>query len=82
MGSANKQYPVAVQAKLPMTTSARLSRPFKPPSKSQSKERGSDGVLRDAELMSLYSSSAPNFEEEQSLKSLGSDALKGPSLSK
>lgn len=84
MGSTNKQYPVAVQAKLPMTTSSRLSRPFKPPTRSQGREKSQsrerDGVLRDDELMSLYSSSAPDQEEQ----SMGRETLKveGPSLSK
>lgn len=58
MGSANKQYPVAIQAKLPMSSSVQSSRPFKPPSKLREKatelERV-DGALQDEELMNLYS---------------------------
>lgn len=79
MGSANQQYPMAIQAKLPLPTSARLSKPFKPPSKSR--ERGSDATLPNDELRNLYSSGTQEKEEEA--QGLGHKTkILRPSLSK
>ena len=88
MGSANKKYPVAIQAKLPITSSTRLSRPFKPPGRTKPQATPTervDGVLRDDELLRMYADGGEVAGEGSSPKQVQPDASgndSGLSLSK
>lgn len=82
MGSANKQYPVAIQAKLPMSSSAKSSRPFKPPSRLRVKStERADGALQDEELMNLYTTCTEQDAQKPEVVE-PSIATSKPSLSK
>ena len=89
MGSANKQYPVSIQARLPIQTSARLSRPFKPPAAAAAAAAKPDrygtmdvdGALRDDEIVRLYSGGGSVEDENEQVQA--PEPLKAePTLSK
>ena len=70
MGSANKKYPMPIQAKLTLSSSAKSTRPFKAPSISQPVHMA-DEILCDDELKNLYS--CPSVGEEEQLPDSGSN---------
>ena len=93
MGSANKQYPVSIQARLPIQTSARLSKPFKPPAAAAAATSAAakpgkygmvdvDGALRDDEIVRLYSGGGSVGDENEQVERHEPLKAEEPSLSK
>ncbi len=76
MGSANKNYPISVQAKLPITSSEKASRPFKPPSSvltSRSSANGGSSVEQDEkeeDIMGMYASKGSDHMQKGGKKGL------------
>ena len=69
MGSANKNYPIGIQAKLPLTCSEKATRPFKPPSSvltSRTSVAGTDveeDEKEEEDIMGMYASTAEQEEK-------------------